>query len=91
MLSNYKLQSSSGKQIEGINHVHKVCLMYEVITSARKTDVLSIGFDRDRRRRKRELTNNKNIKGKNHVTNMLKDILVLLNTKKKVHTISATN
>ena len=35
---------------------------------------LSIGFDRDRGRRQRELTNNKNIKGNYHVTIMLKDI-----------------
>ena len=48
--------------------------MYKLITSARSTDDLFIGFDRDRGRRQRELTNNKNIKGKYHVTNMLKDI-----------------
>ena len=35
--------------------------------------MMSIGFDRDRNRR-RELTNNKNIKGKYHVTVMLEDI-----------------
>ena len=48
--------------------------MYKLITSARNTDDLSIGFDRDRERRKGELTNNKNIKGKYQVTMMLKDI-----------------
>ena len=48
--------------------------MYKLITSARNSDDLSIGFDRDRGRRQRELTNNKNIKGKYHVTIMLKDI-----------------
>ena len=69
-----KLQSSSGKHIEEFNHAHIVCLMYKLITSARSTDDLFIGFDRDRGRRQRELTNNKNIKGKYHVTNMLKDI-----------------
>ena len=74
LFSNYKLQSGSGKHIEEINHAHIVCLMYKLITSARNTDDLSIGFDRDRDRRKRELTNNKIIKGKYHVTIMLKDI-----------------
>ena len=35
---------------------------------------MSIGFDRDRGRRKRELTNNRNIKGKYHTRIYLKDI-----------------
>ena len=35
---------------------------------------MSIGFDRDRNRRKRELTNNKNIKGKFHLRIHLRDI-----------------
>ena len=74
LFSNYKLQSSSGKHMEEINHAHIVCLLYKLITSARNTDDLSIVFDRDRERRRRELTNNKNIKGKYHVTIMLKDI-----------------
>ena len=74
LFSNYKLQSSSGKHIEEIYHAHIVCLMYKLITSARITDDLSIGFDRDRERRKRELINNKNIKGIYHVIIMLKDI-----------------
>ena len=72
--SKYKLQSSSGKHIKEINHAHINCLMYKLITSGRNTDDLSIGFDRDRGRRQRELTNNKNIKGKVHETIMLKDI-----------------
>ena len=74
LFSNYKLQSSSGKHLEEINHAHIVCLMYKIITSARNTNDLSIGFDHDRGRRQRELTNNKNIKGTYHVTIMLKDI-----------------
>ena len=65
--------------------------MSKLKTSARNTDDLFIGFRRDREGRKRELTNNKNIKGKYHVTIMLKDFLVLPNTKKKVHTVSVTN
>ena len=47
--------------------------MYKLITRAKKTDDLSIGLDCDRGRRQQELTNNKNIKGKCHVTIMLKD------------------
>ena len=48
--------------------------MYKLLTSSKGSDDLSIGFDRDRTRRRNELTNNKNIKGKNHVRNYLKDI-----------------
>ena len=44
------------------------------MTSAETIDDLFIGFDRDRGRRQRELTNNTNTKGKYHVRNMLKDI-----------------
>ena len=70
----YKLQSSSGKHIEEINHAHIVCLMYKLITSPRNTDDLSFGFDRGRGKRQRELTNNENIKSKHHVTIMLGEI-----------------
>ena len=48
--------------------------MYKLITSAKDSDDLSIGFDRSRERRKQELTNNKNIKGKYHLRIMLKDV-----------------
>ena len=91
LFSNYKLQSSSGKHIEEINHAHIVCLMYKLITIGRNTDDLFIGFDRDRGRRQRELTNNKNIKGKYHVTIMLKDNFGFAEHQKKVHTVSVIN
>ena len=74
LFSNYKLTASSGKHLEDINHAHIVSLMYKLITSAKDTNDLSIGFDRDRNRRQRELTNNKNIRGKNHVRIYLKDV-----------------
>ena len=51
LFSNYKLLTSSGKHIEEISHAQLVCLMYKMITSARDTDDLSVGFDRDRGRR----------------------------------------
>ena len=47
--------------------------MYKILTSRRGSDDLSIGFDRDRGRRQRELTNTKNLKGKYHVRIYLKD------------------
>ena len=48
--------------------------MYKLLTSSKGSDDLSIGFDRDRNRRQRELTNNKTQKGKNHVRIYLKDV-----------------
>ena len=38
--------------------------MYKLLTLSKKSEDLSIGFDRSRDRRRRELTNNKTIKGK---------------------------
>ena len=57
--------------------------MYKFLTSSRGSDDSSIGFDRDRGRRQRELTNNKNTKGKYHVRIYLKEVFVLRNSKKK--------
>ena len=64
LFSNYKLTSHSGKHLENIDHAHTVSLIYKLITSSRGSDDLSIGFDRDRTRRRNELTINKSIKGK---------------------------
>ena len=91
LFSNYKLTTSSGKHLENIDHAHIVSLMYKLLSSSKGSDDLSIGFDRDRGRRQRELTNNKTQKGKFHVRIYLKDILVLLNIKKKGHMDSVTN
>ena len=48
--------------------------MYKLITSAKDSDDLFIGFDRHRNRRRDELIRNKNIKGKYHIRIMLKDV-----------------
>ena len=53
LFSKYTLTTSSGKQLEKFDHAHIVCLLYKRITSARGSGDLSIGFDRDRRRRQR--------------------------------------
>ena len=74
LFSNYKLTTSSGKHLEEISHAHIVSLMYKLLTSSKDSDDLSIGFDRDRGNRKRELSNNKIIKGKYHIRIYLKDI-----------------
>ena len=71
--SNYKLTFSSGKHLEEISHAHIVSLMYKLLSSSKGSDDLSIGFDRNRNRRKRELTNIKNIKGKYHLGIYLRD------------------
>ena len=74
-ISKYNLTNKSGKHLEDVNNAHIVVLMYKLITSSRGSGDLSIGFDRNRNRR-RELINNKNKKGKYHVRIMLKDIFV---------------
>ena len=74
LFSNYKLTTSSGKHLENIDHSHIVSLMYKLLTSSKGSDDLSICFDRDRNRRQRELSNNKNIKGKYHIRIYLKDV-----------------
>ena len=48
--------------------------MYTIITSAKDCDDLSIGFDQDRSRRLRELTNNKSMKSKFQVRILLKNV-----------------
>ena len=74
LFSNYELITSSGKQLENIDHAHIVSLMYKLLTSSNGSDDLSIGFDRDRNRRQRELTINKTQKGKYHIRIYLKDV-----------------
>ena len=71
--SNYKLTKFSGKHFEKIDHAHRLSLLYKLLTSSRSSDDLSIGFCRSHDRRQRELTKNKNIKGKHHVRIYLKD------------------
>ena len=89
--SNFKLTTSSGKQLESIDHAHIVPLTYEILISSRDSDDLSIGFDRDRNRRRRELTNNKKINGKYHMRIYLKDIFGFAEHQKKLLTDSVTN
>ena len=91
LFSNYKLTTPSGKHLEEISHAHIVSLMNKLLTSSKDSDDVSIGFDGSRDKRKRELTNNKNIKGKYHIRNYLKDIFGFANTKKKDHMFSDTN
>ena len=74
LFSKIILTTSSGKHLEDICHAHIVSLMYKRITSSRGNDDLSFGFDRDHIRTQRELTNNKNIKGKYLISIMLNDV-----------------
>ena len=73
LFSNYKLTTSSGKHLEEISHAHIVSLMYKLLTSSKDSDDLSIAFDRNRGRRKNELSNNRSIKGKYQIRIYPKD------------------
>ena len=74
LFSKFKLTTSSRKHLEDVSHAHLVSLMYKLITSSKKSDDLSVGFDRSRARRQDEMTDNKRVKGKYHLRIMLKDI-----------------
>ena len=74
LLSNFKITTSSGKHLEDLSHAHLVSLMYKLIPSSKGSDDLSIGFDRSSARRREEMTNNKNVKGKFHLRIMLRDV-----------------
>ena len=80
---SYKLTTSSGKDSEDICYAHIVFLLYKLKTSAKDIDELSIGFDRNRKRRQRELTNNKIVKCKHNHRYMLKDIFGFAEHQKK--------
>ena len=87
LFSGYNLTTSSGKHLEDRSHATTFSLMYEIFTSARGCDDLSIGFDHYRVRREREVTNNRKHRGKNHVRFMLRDIFDFAEHKKKLHTV----
>ena len=72
--SNLKLTTSGAKHLQDNSHAHIVSLVYKLLTSSRRSDDFSIGFDREHKRRRDELTRNKNIKGNYHLRNMLKDV-----------------
>ena len=57
--------------------------MYKLITSSKGSDDLSIGFDRSRVRRKDKITTNKNVKGKFHLRNILKDVFGFIEHQEK--------
>ena len=84
LFSNYKLTTSSGKLLENIDHDHIVSLMYKLLSSSRDSDDLSIGFNRSRDKRKRELLINKTQKGKFHLRIYLKDVFGFSDNTKKL-------
>ena len=92
LFSFYKLTTSSGKHLEGNNHALIVPLMYNLKTSSKRSDDLSIGFHRSCDRSKQELAYNKNIKGKCHVRIYLEDFFKFVKHQfKEVFRDSVTN
>ena len=57
------------------------------MTSAKETDDLSIGLDRSRDRKQRELNNSETQKGKSHFRTRLKDIFGFVEHQKRLHTV----
>ena len=50
--------------MENLSNAHVVSLLCKLNTSSRDSVDLFIGFDRDRNRRQRDLTNNRDLRGK---------------------------
>ena len=75
LFSNSKLTTSSGKHLEDISHTHVNSSMFNLITSSKGSDDFSIGFDRDRGRRKNEMNNNKDKNGIYCLRIMVKHVL----------------
>ena len=74
LITIFKLLTSSGKHPKVISQAHIVSLIYKLITSAKDSVDLPTRFDTDLNRRRNELANNKNIKGKFHVRIILIDV-----------------
>ena len=75
LFSIFKLTTSSGMHLEDLSHAQIFSLVNKLISSRKNSDDLSIGFGRNRNRRKDELALNKNTKGKCHLRIMLKGVL----------------
>ena len=74
LFSNFKIIKSPCKRIQDFNEAQLVSLKNKLMTNAKDIDDLSIGLDRDRNRRRDELTNYKNLKGKYLVRIVLKNV-----------------
>ena len=74
LFSKFKLTTSIGKHLEAISQAHIVSLLYILLTSARGSDDLFIGFGRNRKKIRDELTINKNIRSKYLVRILLNDV-----------------
>ena len=68
------MTSSSGKGKERIDNAHVICLMYELLSSSRDCDDLSLCFPRNIEARETELTDNKTTNGIYQVIIYLKDV-----------------
>ena len=84
LFSNFKLSTSSGKHLEDVSHAHIVSLMNKLITSAKDSDGLSLGFYGNRAGRRDELAIHKNVKGKYHPQIMLEDVFGFAEHQQKV-------
>ena len=62
------MTTNSGKNFEDVSHVHTVSLMYNLITSSKDSDDLSIGFERSRNRKRDELAQNKKQKCESYIS-----------------------
>ena len=83
LFSNFKLTTSSGKQLEDLSQAHLVSLTYKLMTSSKGSDDLSIGFDRSPGRRRDGLTITKNVQVKYHLRILIKAVFGFVKSKEK--------
>ena len=55
LFSNFKVTTSSAKQLEYIIHAHRESLRYKLLISSNDSDDLSFHFDRDRNRKQNQI------------------------------------
>ena len=84
LFSNFKLTTSSAKQLEYIIHAHIEPFRYKLLTSSKDSDDLSFHFDLDRNRKQNQITKDKVIKRKYHVRIMLMDVSGFAQNQEKI-------
>ena len=74
LFSEAKLTTSSGKNLEKVDNLHPISLMFKLLTSNQQTSQLMYGFEESQATRRQELTTNKTEKGTFFVRIKLKDL-----------------
>ena len=75
----------SGKELDGIDKVHKISSMYKLTSSSKDSDDLSTGSHKSIEAGERQMTNIKTARGNYEIEMHLKNVLVLQTIQKMLH------